>query len=207
MNATRTRLPAAERRAALIEIALAAFAAGSYRGVTTAEIAREAGVSEPILYRHFDSKRALYLACLEEAWSRLRGAWDQIRRDEAPADWMPLMGSYVFRKLKRKELVSNLWIQALSEASEDPEIRRYLRRHLREVHDYLADAIRAAQEAGAVIAERDPEAEAWIFMSLGLLGTIGRRLGGLVEDDLPRIVVARRQWMLGERGNVPLPGE
>jgi hypothetical protein len=119
---------------------------------------------------------------------------------------MPLMGSYVFRKLKKKELVSNLWIQALSEASEDSEIRRYLRRHLREVHDYLADAIRAAQDAGAVIAERDPEAEAWIFMSLGLLGTIGRRLGGLVEDDLPRIIVARRQWMLGERGGTPLPG-
>jgi AcrR family transcriptional regulator len=205
LSATRTRLPAAERRAALIEIALAAFAAGSYRGVTTADIAREAGVSEPILYRHFDSKRALYLACLEEAWSRLRVAWDEIRRDEAPADWMPLMGAYVFRKLKRKELVSNLWIQALSEASEDPEIRRYLRRHLREVHDYLADAIRSAQAAGAVIAERDPEAEAWIFMSLGLLGTIGRRLGGLVEDDLPRIIAARRHWMLGVQGDFHVP--
>jgi hypothetical protein len=115
------------------------------------------------------------------------------------------MGAYVFRKLKRKELVSNLWIQALSEASEDPEIRRYLRRHLREVHDYLADAIRSAQAAGAVIAERDPEAEAWIFMSLGLLGTIGRRLGGLVEDDLPRIIAARRHWMLGVQGDFHVP--
>ncbi|MBA3347526.1 MAG: helix-turn-helix transcriptional regulator, partial [Actinobacteria bacterium] len=33
------------------------FAAGSYAGATTAEIAREAGISEPILYRHFSSKR------------------------------------------------------------------------------------------------------------------------------------------------------
>ena len=201
MSATRTRLPAAERRVALIETALRVFAAGSYRGVTTADIAREAGVSEPILYRHFDSKRALYLACLEEAWARLRAVWEQVKSKEAPADWMPMMGSYAFRELKQsKTLVSSLWVQALTEASEDPEIRRFLRRHLREVHDYLADSIRAAQAAGAVIRERDPEAEAWIFISLGLLGTIGRRLGGLVEDDLPRIIAARRAWMLGEDG-------
>ena len=36
-----------------------------------AEIAREAGITEPILYRHFGSKRDLYLACLDEAVLRL----------------------------------------------------------------------------------------------------------------------------------------
>lgn len=201
MSAVRTRLPAAERRAALIETALRAFSAGSYRGVTTADIAREAGVTEPVLYRHFASKRDLYLACLEEAWNRLRAAWEKIRQEEQPVEWLPMMGTYAFRELKQgKMLLSNPWIQALTEASDDPEIRRYLRGHLREVHEFVADAIRAAQAAGAVIADRDPEAEAWIFMSLGLLGTIGRRLGGLVEDDLPRIIAARRAWMLGERG-------
>ena len=41
------------------------FSTGSYSGATTAEIAREAGVSEPILYRHFASKRELYFACLD----------------------------------------------------------------------------------------------------------------------------------------------
>src|SRR5207244_7371149 len=63
-----TRLPAAERRQAFLEAALRVFSEGSYRGTTTAEIAREAGVSEPILYRHFPSKRDLYLACIEESW-------------------------------------------------------------------------------------------------------------------------------------------
>src|SRR5262249_46622928 len=63
-----TRMPAAERGKALIEAALSMFGEGSYRGTTTAEIAHEAGVSEPILYRHFASKRDLYLACIDEAW-------------------------------------------------------------------------------------------------------------------------------------------
>ena len=200
MSSARARLPAAERRAALIETALRTFSAGSYRGVTTADIAREAGVTEPILYRHFASKRDLYLACLEEAWSRLRAAWETIRAEEPPGQWLPSMGTCAFRELEQsKLLVSNLWIQALTEASDDAEIGRQLRLHLLEVHDYVAGTIRAAQAKGAIIAKRDPEAEAWIFMSLGLLGSISRRLGGgLVEEDFPRIVAARREWMLAE---------
>ena len=69
---TSMRLPAAERRQALVEAALRVFSEGSYAGATTAQIAREAGVSEPILYRHFASKRELYFACLGEAWARIR---------------------------------------------------------------------------------------------------------------------------------------
>ena len=64
------RLPAAERRQAIAEGALRVFASGSYSGATTADIAREVGVSEPIIYRHFGSKRELYLACLDLALTR-----------------------------------------------------------------------------------------------------------------------------------------
>src|SRR5262249_48774546 len=71
------RMPAAERRQALIDTALSMFGEGSYRGTTTAEIAHEARVSEPILYRHFASKRDLYLACIDEAWRRLRALWEE----------------------------------------------------------------------------------------------------------------------------------
>ena len=197
MSTTKARLPAAERRAALVEAALRVFAAGSYRSVTTAEIARAAGVSEPILYRHFASKRDLYLSCVDEAWRRLREAWDRIRAEEGAADWMPMMGRYAFREVKSRTFVSALWLQAVTEASADGEIRRYMRRHLKEVHDYLVETIADAQRAGAVIAERDPAAEAWIFLAVGLLGTVGRQVGGLLDEgDLERIVVQRRRWLL-----------
>jgi AcrR family transcriptional regulator len=203
---TATRLPAAERRRALVETALEAFSAGSYRGVGTAEIARRAGVTEPVLYRHFASKRELYLACLDEAWRRLREQWDAIREDEEPTDRLPKLAQCAFRELRpTKALLANLWIQALTEASDDPEIRAYLRRHMREVHDYVAAVIRDLQKAGVVLPDRDAVAEAWILVSLVLLGSVGRRLGGLVQGDLQRIVAARREWMTGlrEAGVVP----
>ena len=70
--AAQARLPAAERRAAIVAAALEVFGAGSYARSTTAEIARVAGVSEPIIYRHFPSKKELWFASLDEAWRQLR---------------------------------------------------------------------------------------------------------------------------------------
>jgi BetI-type transcriptional repressor, C-terminal len=103
--------------------------------------------------------------------------------------------SYLAAKEKRARLVE-LWIQALTEASDEAEIRRYLRGQIREVHEFVRDVIERAQAAGGVVPERDASAEAWIFVSIGLLGTIDRRLG-IFEDELPRIVAARRRWMTG----------
>ena len=153
MSAAPTRLPAAQRRDAIVAAALRVFAQGSYGGATTAQIAREAGVSEPILYRHFASKRDLYFACLEEAWSQLRTAF---------------------------------------------EISRYVRRHMREIHAYVAEKFRRAQDLGGIAPERDPEAEAWIFIAGGFLLSVADRLGGVIDDEtLVRIREARHRWLSG----------
>ena len=194
-----SRLPAEERKAAVLDCACGIFSSGSYRGTTTAEIARKAGVTEPILYRHFDSKRALYLAVLDESWRRLRELWDKVvEEEEDPTLWVAVIGRAYFEAVDPRLHTANLWIQSLTEASDDPEIRKYLRKHMREVHKYVADLIRRAQEAGGVLKERDPSSEAWIFIAIGLLGTVGRRVGGLVDDDFPAIFTARRKWMTGE---------
>jgi hypothetical protein len=65
------------------------------------------------------------------------------------------------------------------------------------VQEFFAGVIRDGQERGVVIADRDPVAEAWIFVAGGLLSTMDRRLGGLLGDDLQRVRSERRRWMLG----------
>ena len=192
------RLPAEQRKAAVLDCACTMFATGSYRGTTTADIARQAGVTEPILYRHFASKRDLYLAVLEESWGRLRALWDEVvAAEEDPKLWIAAMGRAYFEATDPRLHSANLWIQSLTEASDDPAIRAYLRKHMREVHDYVAGVMRRSQEAGGILPDRDPSAEAWIFIAVGLLATVGRRIGGLVEDDFPGIFAARRKWMTG----------
>jgi AcrR family transcriptional regulator len=198
LTAIRSRLSAEERRATVLECACQIFAKGTYHGSTTAEIARTAGVTEPILYRHFASKRDLYLSCLNATWDECRTMWETAVADEPdPALWVGAMGrSYLAAKDKRGQ-VATLWLQALTEASDDPEIRRFIRRQMREVHSFVAEVIRRSQAAGGTLHERDADAEAWLFISIGLLTTVSRRVGGMVEDDLEQIFAARRQWMTG----------
>lgn len=59
-SSDRTRLSAAERRQAILEVARRVFGAGGYHQATTREIAGAAGVSEALLYQHFPSKRRLF---------------------------------------------------------------------------------------------------------------------------------------------------
>ena len=195
-----SRLTAPERRAAVVETACRVFAKSSYHGSTTAQIARETGVTEPVLYRHFASKRELYLVCLGVAWDRLRALWEKALASEPdPSAWVGTLGkTYLQARAADRVIVVDLWIQALTEAADDPEIRRGLREQVREVHDFVAGVIRRSQEAGGVKPERDADAEAWIFISLGLLTTIDRRLGNLVGDEFDDIVASRRTWMTGK---------
>jgi AcrR family transcriptional regulator len=194
-----SRLPGPERRQAVVDTACRVFAKNSYHGSTTAQIARETGVTEPVLYRHFASKRELYLACLDAVWCRVRGVWEKVlERELDPANALTAIGkAYLEERGAGRVVLVDLWIQALTEAAQDPEIRRALRAQVREVHDFVAAVIRSSQGAGGVIAERDPDAEAWIFISLGLLTTIDRRLGNLVGDELEDIFASRRAWMTG----------
>ena len=64
-EATTRRLPGAERRAVIVEAAGRLFGEHGYDDTRLDDVAAAAGVTKPILYRHFDSKKALYLALLE----------------------------------------------------------------------------------------------------------------------------------------------
>ncbi|MGH3134850.1 MAG: TetR/AcrR family transcriptional regulator [Gaiellaceae bacterium] len=191
-----TRLPAAERRRALVEAALRVFSEGSYAGATTAQIAREAGVSEPILYRHFASKRDLYFACLDEAWRRIRRRIEAGFEELGVEEGWRAIGPATMREVK--VLLPSLWMQAITEAGEDAEIRRHVRGHMREVHDFFADVLRRIQAEGVIHPDRDPDAEAWIFVAGSLLVSVADRLGGpLRSEDFEAIKAERHRWLTG----------
>jgi AcrR family transcriptional regulator len=65
------RLPRAERREQILSAATRAFARAGFADTGLDDVAREAGISRVILYRHFDSKADLYRALLDRACTRL----------------------------------------------------------------------------------------------------------------------------------------
>ena len=64
-SSPKTRLPAAERRELILRAAMNRFGATGYDQTRLEDIAADAGVTKPILYRHFGSKKGLYLAVLD----------------------------------------------------------------------------------------------------------------------------------------------
>jgi AcrR family transcriptional regulator len=70
------RLPAAERRAQLLEVACRLFANDGYTGASMEAIAEAAGVTKPVLYQHFPSKHALYTDLLTIELGRLETAFE-----------------------------------------------------------------------------------------------------------------------------------
>ncbi len=62
---SKRRMRAPERREQLLQVARKVFARGGYQTVTMDDVARQAGVTKPILYDHFPSKRDLYQGLLE----------------------------------------------------------------------------------------------------------------------------------------------
>jgi AcrR family transcriptional regulator len=79
------RLPAAERRELVLQAAMNRFGAGGYDGTRLDDVAADAGVTKPILYRHFGSKKDLYLAVLERHRQDLPGFLEDLPAD-APLD-------------------------------------------------------------------------------------------------------------------------
>jgi AcrR family transcriptional regulator len=61
----RRRMRAPERRAQLLEVARRVFGNSGFHAVSMETVAKEAGVTKPILYDHFPSKKDLYLALID----------------------------------------------------------------------------------------------------------------------------------------------
>jgi AcrR family transcriptional regulator len=176
----------------VLDAACRVFIRSSYRRATTAEIAREAGITEPILYRHFPSKRDLYVACLDEAWLQFREAAEEALAADPEGCLGAIIDTYMAKRARLRLI--DLWIQALNEV-EEPVIANAVREQIRDVQRFIEGVIERGQAAGTLHADRDPVAEAWLFVAGGLLATIDHRLGGLLGGDLERVRAARRSWM------------
>jgi AcrR family transcriptional regulator len=79
----RRRVPAAERREALIEAAVHEFAHGGLHGTPVALIARRVGVAQPYVFSLFPSKRELFLAALERSFERVARTFERAAAEYA----------------------------------------------------------------------------------------------------------------------------
>jgi AcrR family transcriptional regulator len=162
------RLPASERRRRIIEAARSVFASAGYAKVGTADLAKAADISEPALYRYFNSKRDLFIASLASAGERLVELWQQMAAEvEDPLEILRSIALGYYDHARGRSGFMRLQFRALAE-SEDPEIQEALRSNFRALIRFLMDALEEGKRRGLVSQEVDSATVAWEFLSLGL---------------------------------------
>jgi AcrR family transcriptional regulator len=162
----RQRLPVAERRAVLIEAAGRLFGERGYEATRLDEIAAAAGVTKPIVYRHFASKRDLYLALLDRHRDDLAGFVASIPSHGSTEERLrTVLGVW----LDYVEARSYAWKMLFRDTGGGPEIA--VRR--REVHAraraVLVEVIRSLAATPVPRRELEPLAE---LMSMGMAALV-----------------------------------
>jgi AcrR family transcriptional regulator len=145
----RRRVPASERRDALIDAAVHEFAHGGLHGTPVDRIARRVGVAQPYVFALFGSKRELFLAAVARGFELIAEIFTEAAAefdpDTAPPDidilvWMG--EAYVDRLLGANRDYLLIQHQAYA-ACDDPVIRERVRRlyaQLVERVEQLSDA-------------------------------------------------------------------
>src|SRR5215472_2732895 len=85
----RQRVPAAERRDALIDAAVHEFAHGGLHGTPVDRIARQVGVAQPYVFSLFGSKKELFLAAVARAFERVADSFTATAEAFDPATAPP----------------------------------------------------------------------------------------------------------------------
>jgi AcrR family transcriptional regulator len=142
-GASAKRLPADRRRQQLMDVALSLFAGRGFNATTMDDIAEAAGVTKPLLYQHFTSKRALYLELVDSvAQTMLEAIGKATAQAEGPRQQVEAGFAAYFHLVVTHADAFHLLFD--SEVPEDPELSR-AQRHVEEV---LAEAIDDLIDAG-----------------------------------------------------------
>jgi AcrR family transcriptional regulator len=180
------RLKAPQRRDQLIAVATRLFARHGFRATTTASIAHAAGVTEPILYRHFRGKHELFVAIVRSVSDRTMRHWQemtaalpdaahQIRAigQEFPAHVAKLSDEY------------HVLHGALA-LSHDRKVQAVLREHYLRIESFFASLVALGQQGGIFRRDVSPKAAAWQLIMAGIGYAMVHLNLSLVETAISR---------------------
>src|SRR5260221_7968471 len=142
------RLKAPQRREQLIEVATKLFAKHGYEATTTSAIAEAAGVTEPILYRHFKSKQELFVAIVREMSDQTMQHWHDLIADmDDPIERIRAVAAEFPKQIQSLADAYHVIHGALS-TSRDPKVLKVMREHYQQIEEFFVGVITEGQKAG-----------------------------------------------------------
>lgn len=184
------RLSSDERREAIIRTALKVFSERGFHGTTTKALAKEAGVSEALIFRHFPSKGELYAAMQEECCrAKSTPAGEEVMALEPSTSSLVMMVHYFMAKMlrppqRRSEEENSLYRLMLHSFSEDGEFARGFMAHVEEgLIAKLEACIKAAAKSGDMVeSPGKPALRAWLAQHLAAMLMLNELPGRPVVD-------------------------
>ncbi|HVX33099.1 MAG TPA: TetR/AcrR family transcriptional regulator [Solirubrobacterales bacterium] len=171
----RRRVPAAERRDALIEAAVHHFAHGGLPGTKVAAIAADVGVAQPYVFSLFPTKRDLFLAAVDRCFEKVAALFEQAAADfdrdgprEPDEDKLNAIGHAYTDAIGDNPDQLLLQLQAYAACGDDPGIQSAVR------HNY-AELVQQARELTGADDERLDG-----FFQMGMWCNVAAALG--IED-------------------------
>jgi AcrR family transcriptional regulator len=161
------RLKAPQRREQLITVATKQFAKFGYDATTTATIADAAGVTEPILYRHFGSKQELFTAITRAMSQQTLAHWRELISDtDDPAEQLREIARQFPGHLKEMEYAYRVIHNALT-TSRDRKVLAVLREHYKQIETFFSDIIATGIKRG-VFRQMSVKTPCWHLINTGL---------------------------------------
>lgn len=163
-----TRLKAPQRREQLMEVATRLFARHGYEATTTAAIADAAGVTEPILYRHFKSKQELFVAIVKAVSERTMRHWQElIQGANDPSEQLRVVTAEFPDHMSQLADAYHVLHGALA-TSRDKKVLAVMRDHYSEIERFFSRIIREGQKVGTFRKDVLPKNAAWQIIMTGI---------------------------------------
>ncbi len=162
------RLKAPERREQLMEVASKLFAKMGYEATTTASIAEAAGVTEPILYRHFKSKQEMFVAIVKAVSAQTIEHWQELIRDiHDPSQQIRRISAEIPDHMSHLADAYHVLHGALA-TSRDKKVLAVIRDHYNEIEKFFSKIVRDGQKTGVFRKDVPPRTAAWQLIMTGI---------------------------------------
>ena len=185
------RMHKADRKRQLLEHAKELFVTLGYQNTTTEKIAQSAGVTEPVLYRHFESKKALFLEVLQEIRGATVNRWPTETADLAdPLARLHAIADMYLGTTREQAREFRIMHRTLIECDDD-EIAALLRSFYLDSEELLGRVIQEGQQTGVFRRDLDPRVGAWELIRAALGHTLTLPLAIPLHqepDYLPRAI-------------------
>src|SRR5262245_34652955 len=170
------RLSGEERRTAIIKAVRKLFAEKGFHATTTRELARVAGVSEALLYKHFPSKESLYEAIQSECQEGVQDDQARLKALEPSTSSLVVIVHFLLSKIilgcpgprEEDQVFSRLMLRSVMEDGD------FARLFIKRMVSRLIDKLEACVKAAAASADlednpKDARSRAWFVHHLGIM--------------------------------------